>query len=194
MQLNRTSIRDALGQEQSRVQIKQGKWQAGQSWHPCNITELIHVLMMSLVTPFRKTATWLSTSRTWAFGEQGEQGCSARGTWAGSPGDPSTGTPHRGDTAKHRQAEPGAHNGASVNPRSVREWTRGAARSTKWQTLFSDTEKKFKCTRENKQIIKLSSQEKRKVKLQKSNSILVSVKDASKAVDFFPREMTSILS
>lgn len=96
MQLNRTSIRDALGQEQSRVQIKQGKWQAGQSWHPCNITELIHVLMMSLVTPFRKTASWLSTSRTWAFGEQGEQGCSARGTWAGSPGDPSTGTPQEG--------------------------------------------------------------------------------------------------
>lgn len=48
-----------------------------------------------------------------------------QGEYAGSRGDPSTGTPHRGDTAKHRQEEPGAHNGTSDSPRTVTGCTRG---------------------------------------------------------------------
>lgn len=56
-------------------------------------------------------------------GHVGKRGSRAalEGGHAGIQGDPSTGTPHRGDTAKHRQAEPGAHNVTSDSPRTVRE-------------------------------------------------------------------------
>lgn len=79
--------------------------------------------------------------------------------------------PHRGGTAKCRQAEPSAGNGTHWQPQHREGMNQGqgppegAARSKKWHWRYLMTWKKSKCTGQNRQIIWLSAQENRKVKL-----------------------------